>query len=45
MFIDRMQLMNSCLDKLVKNLPDKDFKYFIEEFGSENLELLKQKGA
>ena len=36
--------MNSDLDKLVKNLSDKDFKYLIEEFGSENLELLKQKG-
>ena len=40
-----MQFMNSSLDKLVKNLSDKDFKYLIEEFGSENLELLKQKGA
>ena len=39
-----MQFMNSSLYKLVKNLPDKDFKYSIEEFGSENLELLKQKG-
>ena len=39
-----MQFMNSSLDKLVKNLSDKDFKYLIE-FGSENLELLKQKGA
>ena len=37
--------MNSSLDKLVKNLSDKDFKYLIEEFGSEYLELLKQKGA
>ena len=37
--------MNSSLDKLVKNLSDKDFKYLIEEFGSKNLELLKQKGA
>ena len=37
--------MNSSLDKLVKNLSDKDFKYLIEEFGSENLELLKQKDA
>ena len=36
--------MNSSLDKLVKNLSDKDFKYLIEEFGSKNLELLKQKG-
>ena len=40
-FIDSMQFMNSSLDKLVKNLPDKDFTYLIEEFGSENLELLK----
>ena len=37
--------MNSTLDKLVKNLPDEDFKYLIKEFGSENLEPLKQKGA
>ena len=37
--------MNSSLDKLVKNLSDKDFKYLIEEFGSKNLELLKQKGT
>ena len=42
-FIDSMQFMNSSLDKLVKNLSDKDFKYLIEEFGSENIELLKQK--
>ena len=41
-FIDSMQFMNSSLDKLVKNLSDKDFKYLVEEFGSENLELLKQ---
>ena len=26
-FIDSMQFMNSILDKLAKNLPDKDFKY------------------
>ena len=44
-FIDSIQLMNSSLDKLVKNLSDNDFKYLIEELGSENLELLKQKGA
>ena len=37
--------MNSILDKLVKNLPDEDFKYSIKEFGSENLEPLKEKGA
>ena len=35
--------MNSSLDKLAKNLSDEGFKSFIEEFGSENLELLKQK--
>ena len=44
-FIDSMQFMNSSLDKLVKNLSDEDFKYLVEEFGSENLELLKQKRA
>ena len=43
MFIDSMQYMNSSLDKLVKNLSDGDFKYLVEEFGSGNLELLKQK--
>ena len=37
--------MNSSLDKSVKNLLDKDFKYLIEEFVSENLKLLKQKGV
>ena len=37
--------MNSSLDKLVKNLSDEDFKYLIAEFGSENLEPLKQRGA
>ena len=37
--------MNSSLDKLVKNLSDEDFKYLVEEFDSENLELLKQKDA
>ena len=40
-----MQFMNSSLDKLVKNLSDEDFKYVVEEFGSKNLELLKQSGA
>ena len=37
--------MSFSLDKLVKNLSDDDFKYLTEEFGSENLELLKQKCA
>ena len=44
-FIDSMQFMNSSIYKLVKNLSDEDFKYLVEEFGSKNLELLKQKGA
>ena len=44
-FIDSMQFMNSNLEKLVKNLSDNDFKYLTEEFGSKNLELLKQKDA
>ena len=37
--------MNSSLDRSVKNLLDKDFKYLIEEFVSENLKLSKQKIA
>ena len=44
-FIDSMQFMNSSLDKLAKNLSDEDFKYLVEKFGFENLEILKQKGA
>ena len=40
-----MQFINFSLDKLVKNLVYKDFKYLVEEFGFENLELLKQKGV
>ena len=40
-----MQFMSSGLDKLIKNLSDKDFKYLIEEFGSKNLKSLKQKGT
>ena len=37
--------MSFSLNKLVKNLTDEDFKYLVEEFGSENLGHLKQKGA
>ena len=40
-----MQFINSSLDKLVKNLSDEDFKYLVEEFGPDNLKILKQKGA
>ena len=44
-FIDSMQVMNSSLQKLVKNLTDGNFKYLTKEFGFKNLELLKQKDA
>ena len=37
--------MNSSLEKLVWNLTDDDLKYLTGEFGSKNLELLKQKDA
>ena len=40
-----MQFRNSSLIKLLKICQMKDFKYLVEEFGSENLEILKQKGA
>ena len=43
-FIDSIQFMNSGLNKLVENMSDEDFKYLVEELGSKNLELLKQKG-
>ena len=42
-FFHSMQFMNSSLEKLVENVTDDDFKYLTEEFGSKNLELLKQK--
>ena len=37
--------MNSSLEKLVKNLPENDFKYLTEEFGSKHLEILKKEDA
>ena len=40
-----MQFINSSPDKLVRSCSDEDFKYLVEDFGSENLELLKQQGA
>ena len=40
-FIDSKQFMNCSLDKTVENLSNEDVKYLVEEFGSENLELLK----
>ena len=44
-FIDSIEFMNSSLEKLVKNLSDNYFRYLTQEFGSKNLELLRQKGA
>ena len=44
-FIDRMLFMNSSLDKLVKKLSDKDFKYFSEKFHNKQLRLVKEKGV
>ena len=36
--------MKSSLDKLAKNLSDKDFKYLSEVFSGKKLELVKKKG-
>ena len=44
-FITSIHIINSSLEKLVKNLSDDDFKNLTKEFGSKNLEVLKQKGA
>ena len=37
--------MNSCLEKLVKNLSDDVCKYLTEEISSKNKESIKQKDA
>ena len=44
-FIASMYLMNSSLEKLVKNLSDNDFKYLTKELVSKNSGLLKPKSA
>ena len=38
------KFMNCSLDKLDKNLSDKDFKYLREECSGEQLKLVKEKG-
>ena len=43
-FINSMLFTNSSLDKLVKNLSDKNFKYLSEEYSNEQLKLAKEKG-
>ena len=42
-FIDSKQFMNSSLEKLVKTLSDKDFKYLSEEFNTKETKLVKNK--
>ena len=44
-FIDSMQFIKSSLDSLVKNLGDRDFKYFSDKYGGKSLELVKEKGV
>ena len=43
-FIDSFQFLGSPLDILVRNLGKVDFKYLSQEFDSDALDLLKQKG-
>ena len=40
-FIDSKQFMNSSLEKPVKNVLGDSFEHLTQEFGSENLKLLK----
>ena len=42
-FIGSMQFMNFSLDALVKNLSNKDFRYLLQEFVGDLLELVNQK--
>ena len=44
-FINSMLFLNRSLDKLAKNLSDKDLKHLREEFSGLKLELAKQKGV
>ena len=43
LIIDTMQLINSSLDTLVKNLSDNDFEYLSRKFSINLLQLGKQK--
>ena len=42
--IDRFQFLSSSLDGLVRNLYQDGFKYLIQEFDNNILDLLKKKG-
>ena len=44
-FIDSFQFMNSSLENLVSNLQKESFKYTLEEFQKEKLELMTRKGV
>ena len=43
-FIDSAQFLSSLLHSLVKDLGKDDFKYFSQEFDSDKLDLVQQKG-
>ena len=43
-FIGDLQFLSSSWDSLVKNLRNDDFKYLIQEFDDNVLDLAKQKG-
>ena len=45
LFIDSIQFMNSSLHKLVKSLPDNDFKYISQKIRGDLLELVKEEGV
>ena len=42
-FIDSLQFLSSSLEILVKNLSNNDFKYLIQKFDNNVLDLVKQK--
>ena len=43
-FIDSFQFLSSSLDSLIQNLTNNNFKYLVQEFDNNVLDLLKQKG-
>ena len=43
-FIDSFQLLSSSLESLVKNINKDDFRYLIQEFDNNVLDLFKQRG-
>ena len=43
-FIDSFQFLSSSLDSLIQNLTNNNFKYLVQKFDNNVLDLLKQKG-